>query len=186
MTIGSGAQAQSAARSRVELNGAHWAVGEHGDGSRRLVAVHGWQNEGASWQPLLRRLGGDRYTATVVDLPGCGDSPPVDRPERSSIDVLAADLLELPQVAEGGTVLIGHSLGGAIALEMALRAPEWIDAVVAVAPAATAGMPFLDREQFEALLHPTPQATQALARAAFHRPPAAEVTRVSEGFLTWG
>jgi sigma-B regulation protein RsbQ len=142
-----------------------------GDGAADVLLVHGWQNAGSTWAPLLDRLDGSRHRMTIVDLPGCGASPAPPSPQGATIDAWAQDLLALMvELGLDRPVLVGHSLGGAIGLAATLSAPEALAGLVLVAPASTSGMDFVTDEQFEVLLRPTPQQREALARAAFHRP----------------
>lgn len=86
------------------------------------VWVHGAGLSGSTWDRFTRTLN----EALTPDLPGHGSFPQVHpaRVERF------ADLLEegVPQ----GCVLVGHSLGGMVALELAARHPERIRALVLI------------------------------------------------------
>lgn len=73
-------------------------------------------------------------------------------------------------------VLVGHSLGAAIGIRIALDRPGLLGGLVLVAPSSTRGLDFLSAQQIEVLAHPTSDdELVALARAAFRRPPAPEV-----------
>src|SRR5262245_1119294 len=89
-----------------------WAYDQIGHGPTDVLLVHGWQNDATAWQPLVDRLPADRFRATVVDLPGCGASPPPPNWERSTIEELAADLGEVvDRLRLEAPALVGHSLG---------------------------------------------------------------------------
>ena len=93
-----------------------------------LLLVHGLGGAAANWvvlAPLL--LPGRRLL--VPDLPGHGGSSPL--PAASSLQAYA-DRLALLLEHEGATpaAVVGHSLGGAIALRLAIRRPETVGAVV--------------------------------------------------------
>jgi pimeloyl-ACP methyl ester carboxylesterase len=97
-----------------------------------LVLVHGAGGTHAHWPEALRRLPGRRVLA--VDLPGHGDSPPpgeraVPAYARRVVDLL--DALGIPRAAVGG-----HSMGGAIALTLALDAPERVAGLLLVGTGA--------------------------------------------------
>lgn len=68
----------------------------------------------------------------AVDLPGFGQTPAPDVPLTPA--VLAAPVIELARSLEMPPIVLGISLGGRVALETALAAPEAVRAVVAVAP----------------------------------------------------
>jgi pimeloyl-ACP methyl ester carboxylesterase len=93
-----------------------------------LVLVHGLGGAAANWlvlAPLL--LPGRRLL--VPELPGhCGSSP---LPAAPSLNAFA-DRLALVMEREGFTPapVVGHSLGGAIALRLAIRRPDLVSALV--------------------------------------------------------
>jgi len=72
------------------------------------------------WPPQIRRLPGQRMYA--LDLPGHGKSAGVGR---HLIDDYAKDILEFMKVVKlGAAIIIGHSMGSAIGLTLAIRAPK--------------------------------------------------------------
>lgn len=87
-----------------------------------LLLIHGMGSSGADWEFQVRAL--ERHFRVIVpDLPGSGCSPPFEGDFSISdcADVLWAllDHLQVPQAN-----IAGFSLGGAVALEMALRRPQ--------------------------------------------------------------
>ncbi|MGE5656468.1 MAG: alpha/beta fold hydrolase [Actinomycetota bacterium] len=100
-----------------------------------LVFLHGWLLSRRYWQPLIERLAPD-YQCLCYDLRGFGDSdldPGVKAPtdSRYSPAAYAEDLAILLQKLEISSAwLIGHSLGGAIALWGAQQMPEQVQGVV--------------------------------------------------------
>ncbi len=100
-----------------------------------VVLVHGSLDRGASFAKVLPRLG----TAAVrYDRRGYGRS--VDAGPPASVAEHADDLLEVvDEHAGGAAVVVGHSIGGVVALVAAERRP---DAVLAVG-AYEAPMPWL-------------------------------------------
>jgi pimeloyl-ACP methyl ester carboxylesterase len=93
----------------------------HGIGSRRQV-----------WEPLVAELGGS-LDLVLVDLPGHGDSGPLAPDRRWGVDAYV-DALErfLDELGLERAHLLGNSLGGAAALELARRGRA--RSVVALAP----------------------------------------------------
>jgi len=155
-------------------DGVRIAVTVSGAGPQHLVLVHGFRNAGAVWAPLMRRLP-EHFTAVAPDLPGCGTS---DRPaswERCTVGAYARDVVAIIE-AHGLTrpVLIGHSLGGSIAIRVALDQADLLGGLVLIGPGSTRGLDFLSVEQIEALTRQTDDELKALARAAFRRPPPPE------------
>jgi 2-succinyl-6-hydroxy-2,4-cyclohexadiene-1-carboxylate synthase len=95
-----------------------------------LVLLHGFAGTRRSWQPVAERLGTQRYRPLALDLRGHGDAAHA-RPitfGACSADVLAA--------AAGRFALCGYSLGGRVALHVALAAPERITRLILLATTA--------------------------------------------------
>lgn len=97
-----------------------------------LVLVHGAGGNHLHWPPELRRLPG--ATVYALDLPGHGRS---DGPGRDTIegyaDAVAAFLSTLDVER---AVVVGHSMGGAIAQKLALGSPDWLTGLVLMATGA--------------------------------------------------
>ena len=104
------------------------------------VLLHGAAGSWTTWTPLLRAASGEGAplpNIVAVDLPGWGESPA----PAGGIDI--APLTDaVRQVAEAlgyeRWVVVGHSLGGAIALDVAARFPDRTDAVLLVSPSGGA------------------------------------------------
>ena len=95
------------------------AVTREGDGDVLLVPVHGWtcsRNQWAGQLALMAEFG----EVLAVDLPGHGDSAPTP-PDDASVVGLARVLAQLVEAERRGRplILVGHSMGGAVALEAA-------------------------------------------------------------------
>jgi len=65
----------------------------------------------------------DRYEVVAVDLPGHGASPVTDDPEAYSRDAALRDLDDVLATLDQPVVLVGHSLGGYLALAHAATRP---------------------------------------------------------------
>ncbi|GAB1640871.1 alpha/beta fold hydrolase [Krasilnikovia sp. MM14-A1259] len=102
-------------------------VQQGGDPGPVLLLLHGLGATGdvwGGWPDLLRHRWPGRWIAP--DLPGHGGSAPL---ERYTFDGLAAAVAGLiaPDVP---TVVLGHSLGGVVALELAAQRPAQVRGVV--------------------------------------------------------
>lgn len=138
------------------------------------VLVHGLSDSSACWPGVVEHLAESRLVI-VTDLRGHGDSPLPDGPVtvRAAADDLA---VVVHRVAQRPAALIGHSLGGLVAQDFALRGPALVAALVLEDPAWSAGddtLPTVTRDIRE--LHGTSYA-QLLATVARNHPtwPAAE------------
>jgi pimeloyl-ACP methyl ester carboxylesterase len=97
-----------------------------------LLLIHGAGGQHTHWPPQVRREGLVRILAP--DLPGHGRS---EGPCRSSVAEYAADMLALMDaLGIERFIPAGHSMGGAIALQLALDAPERIAGLVLAASGA--------------------------------------------------
>jgi pimeloyl-ACP methyl ester carboxylesterase len=101
------------------------------------VYVHGLGGSSQNWTDLAGLLAG-RLDGQAVDLPGFGYSDPS---RRYSIPAFADRLISYLEHADRGPVhLVGNSLGGSIAVNVAGRRPDLVRTLTLISPA----MPFLD------------------------------------------
>jgi len=104
-----------------------------GESGPRVVFVHGLFGQGKNWTTIAKGLVGDgtagTHRVTLVDLPNHGHSPWTDRVDYLDMAQLLA--AELEHLAEPVT-LVGHSMGGKVAMQLALRRPELLRALVVV------------------------------------------------------
>jgi 2-succinyl-6-hydroxy-2,4-cyclohexadiene-1-carboxylate synthase len=90
-----------------------------------VVLLHGFTHTGASWNPVVSALG-ERYRALAPDIRGHGaasDRVPV---------TLEAVLDDLTALAPARFTLAGYSMGGRVALHVALALPERVDRLVLI------------------------------------------------------
>lgn len=102
---------------------------EWGDGGRRIFAVHalGAVSSGALFNCAVGPLVEAGWQVTAPDLPGFADSPAL-APEEYDITRMAELMWRV--AGAGPVVLLGHSVGGAIALRMHQLRPDDVDALV--------------------------------------------------------
>ncbi|MFD8521544.1 alpha/beta fold hydrolase [Streptomyces capillispiralis] len=82
-----------------------------------LLVVRQLDRDG--WTPVLDRLARE-HEVVAVDLPGFGDSPPLPAGTTPTVEALAAAVAEwLPRAGLTRPPVVGNSLGGAVALELA-------------------------------------------------------------------
>lgn len=104
-------------------------VVREGDGTPPIVFVHGMGSSSATWAAVMAALR-DRHPVLAVDLLGHGASPvPDDRAEYTR-DRALADLDEVLAELDEPAVMVGHSLGGYLALAHAATRPGVLRALV--------------------------------------------------------
>jgi pimeloyl-ACP methyl ester carboxylesterase len=159
---------------RIQVGEIEMEYEEHGAGGRPFVLVHGFTGSRDDWCEVLPRLA-VRGRTVAPDLRGHGGSSNPGVSAAYSIDRLVADLagfldaLGMPRID-----LLGHSMGGMVALRLTLAQPQRVASLVlmdtAAEPIASGARRFFEasgkiaREQgMEALFQ--------VARAAAERDP---------------
>jgi pimeloyl-ACP methyl ester carboxylesterase len=99
-----------------------------GSAGARVVFVHGLFGQGKNWTTIAKGLAED-HRVTLLDLPNHGHSPWTERVDYVDMAELVA--AELRSFGEPVT-LVGHSMGGKVSLQLALRHPELLRALVVV------------------------------------------------------
>jgi pimeloyl-ACP methyl ester carboxylesterase len=118
-----------------------------GDGTP-VLALHGTFGRGLTFAAVAERLAPD-YRVIAPDLPGHGLTAQRGRQDFGR-DTFVAELADLVEQLElEPVVVIGHSLGGVTAFQLAARRPELVAAVVvedigAVTDASELPQPILD------------------------------------------
>jgi pimeloyl-ACP methyl ester carboxylesterase len=117
----------------IEIDGSPINYADIGEGPP-IVFVHGlggcWQN----WLENMPAMASRGHRAIALDLPGFGASPmpswPISIPGYGRLLGEFRDVLGL-----GACTLVGNSMGGFIAAEVAVGEPEWVDRLVLVSSA---------------------------------------------------
>lgn len=113
---------------------------EAGAGPNVFVLVHGNFASWRWWKQVLHRLP-PGFRAYAPDLRGCGDTAGDGSSVAYGIPQLADDLLEFVEALGLRSFhLVGHSLGGAVALQFALKHPEKVRSLTLAAPAPATGL----------------------------------------------
>ncbi|HWL63165.1 MAG TPA: alpha/beta hydrolase [Steroidobacteraceae bacterium] len=113
---------------RFTIRGTELAVRLAGDrGNPPLLLLHGFPASSRSFRNVIAPLARDCFVI-APDLPGYGESPPIDNPTFAHFAVLL-DVLLL-QLAAGSCHLYLHDYGAAVALHLATRAPQRIRSLI--------------------------------------------------------
>jgi 2-succinyl-6-hydroxy-2,4-cyclohexadiene-1-carboxylate synthase len=107
---------------RIAVNDVHLNVEVRRAGPV-LLLLHGFTGSGATWAPHLEAW--SKFTTIAVDLLGHGRSDCPADPDRYRMEQCVTDLLALlDQLGVQQTAVLGYSMGGRIALHLALHTPE--------------------------------------------------------------
>ncbi len=131
------------------VDGCYYAVWNGGaqPNSIPIVLLHGAGGDHQSWPAEIRRLNGQ--TVLALDLPGHGRSQAVGLQSIAAHAERVAEVLSALNIYQA--VLVGHSMGGAIALEVALRWPAYVAGLGLIATGAALTP---EKEMLEAFTNP--------------------------------
>ena len=139
---------QKAAQERAEMkpfeNSLYWVSGDYamhyridkaaGKEKGKFFLLHGFWMNTMFYDELVEKLNAEGYTVYRVDMPSFGYSTR----ETKGIDyVKPADVIAkmIADLDDGkGFILYGHSMGGSVAMEVALLAPKHVKALILNAP----------------------------------------------------
>lgn len=111
-----------------------------GHGPQDVILVHGWSVSGDVYDNFIAQLDTNKYRVIVPDLRGTGRS---DKPSTGySLDNYQRDVMAV--ALDAGAlrfVLVGHSMGGAIAQKIAAERPLRVKALVLMSPVPASGFP---------------------------------------------
>lgn len=117
-------------------------VHEHGDPEApTVILLHGLSDAGTNFPDLVTRWQDD-WRILAPDMRGHGTSPRFAPEEMAtSGDLMLDDVLALVDAQPVPVVLLGHSMGGALALRAAVARPDRVRAVVLEDPPHATGRP---------------------------------------------
>jgi len=108
---------------------------KHGTG-KPLVLLHGLMESSTMWQDTIAHFKAT-HQIIAVDLPGFGQSGNIS--EIHSMELMATIVSEILTLENISTAsIIGHSMGGYVALAFAENYPEMIDALILLHSTTTA------------------------------------------------
>jgi pimeloyl-ACP methyl ester carboxylesterase len=93
-----------------------------------IVFLHGYPMNKSIWQHFANELQG-HYRVVCLDLPGFGDNPPIDFPLTVG-DMAEAVSKTLESLGIEKCVMVGHSLGGYVALGFGEKYPNKLNGLV--------------------------------------------------------
>lgn len=115
-----------------DASGARLAGERHDGPGATVVALHAGVADRRCWRDMITHLGGGMAVVSY-DRRGYGATPPSSDPFSDLDDLIAVlDELDNPQVW-----LLGNSMGGQLALDLALCAPDRVAGLILLAPAVS-------------------------------------------------
>ncbi len=135
-----------------------------------LVLLHGLSASGTSFTRLLASVRPHFRRVVIPELLGHGDSAHPGRPITPEL-LLAAVTASIEAVVAEPAVVYGNSLGGAVALKIAMKRPDLVRALVLLSPAGA----WLEDAEWRSLVAAFAIADRRAAltflRNLYHRPP---------------
>jgi pimeloyl-ACP methyl ester carboxylesterase len=133
-------------------DGVHIEYRMYGSGDPAVVLVHGWSCDANYWNAQLDDLKA-KYSVVLVDLAGHGAS------EKNRTDWSMANYGEdvaavVRQLPNRQVVLVGHSMGGTVALEATRRIGDRVIGIIAVDSLKSVGQPPLPARQVDLRVAP--------------------------------
>lgn len=142
--------AEGAPRIAIAPDGVHVQYHVYGSGEPTLVFIHGWSCDSNYWRaqvPVFKQ----RYTVVTVDLAGHGgtDGSRTEWTIRNFGQDVATALSTVPSEQ---IILVGHSMGGPVAIEAARKLGKRVVGIIGVDTFNSVGAPAPNQAQIDALL----------------------------------
>ena len=131
-----------------------------------ILLIHGMGSASTAWRLLIPKLR-SHFRVITVDLPGHGKTPFVKGTVMDPIS-LAATVADTVDRVSDGYHIVGNSLGGWVALEMAAHNNERVHSLTALAPAGMWINPFQRRYPATAFLRIFAKSTRPLTPLFLH------------------
>jgi len=132
---------------KLELTNGNYEVYERGEVSARptLLFLHYFAGSSRAWYEVIAQLENSNY-CLALDLRGFGAS--VSFNDAYAVEDYASDVTELAQKLNlTRYILVGHSMGGKVALAVAARQPKELEALLLCAPSPPSPEPMTEAER---------------------------------------
>jgi pimeloyl-ACP methyl ester carboxylesterase len=143
---------EGAARISVAPDGVHVQYRLYGSGDIALVLIHGWSCDSNYWREQIPEFK-KKYTIVAVDLAGHGGTDG-NRANWSMANFGQDVATALSAVPNQKLILVGHSMGGPVAIEAARLLKNRVIGIIGVDTFKTVGLPPPSKAQIDALLKP--------------------------------
>jgi pimeloyl-ACP methyl ester carboxylesterase len=136
----------------TEPDGVHIEYRTYGTGDPAIILIHGWATDANYWNAQVGPLKA-KYTVVAVDLAGHGASS--NNRTAWSMENYGEDVAVVArQLPNQQLILVGHSMGGTIALEAAKRIGDRVIGIIAVDALKSVGLPPTPRGEIEKRVAP--------------------------------
>jgi pimeloyl-ACP methyl ester carboxylesterase len=143
---------EGAARIAIAPDGVHVQYRVYGTGETALVFIHGWSCDSNYWREQIPAFRG-KYTLITVDLAGHGGTD-ANRADWT-IAAFGQDVATaLSAVPNRQIILVGHSMGGPVALEAARLLKGRVVGIIGVDTFKSIGAPKPTQAQVDAIIKP--------------------------------
>ena len=162
-----------------------------GRGPEVIVFVHGYQASARVWRLVQESLDPERFRTIALNNRGAGDSDRTPREDDYRIEAFATDLrAAVDALGLRDFTLVGHSLGGATAVQFALAHQDQLKALVLLNPVPldhrSGSVPVAATEHERAVLASSAAAERASAPEDFLRALDADMARVPAARVAGG
>ncbi len=118
---------------KIQINSEEIAYQEEGSGEKVLLLVHGLSSNLEAWNKNVAALK-EEFSTIAIDLPGYGKS--TKNTNHYSMADYACFINEfIRQKKLKNVSLVGHSMGGQVAIHSVLKHPENVERLILIAPA---------------------------------------------------
>ncbi len=146
-----------------------------GGGEPALVFLHYFAGSSRSWKHVAHALTA-RHRCVTIDLPGFGNTPPLSNFSVQAVaDAIAAFILHSDL---GPYILVGHSMGGKLAMACATGRPSGLEGVILVAPSPPTPEPMEEQERNRLLASHGDRASAEMTLQFITRRPVTEEDKV--------
>ena len=123
----------------TEPDGVHIEYRVYGKGDPAIVLIHGWAADANYWNAQIDPLKA-KYTVVALDLAGHGASTK-SRTDWSMENYGEDVSMVVRAIPNPRVILVGHSMGGTVALEAAARLGDRVIGIIAVDALKSVGLP---------------------------------------------
>jgi pimeloyl-ACP methyl ester carboxylesterase len=145
-----GEPAEGAPRIAIAPDGVHVQYHVYGSGEPTLVFIHGWSCDSNYWReqvPVFKQ----RYSVVTVDLAGHGGTD--GNRSEWTIGHFGQDVATAMSAVPGDQlILVGHSMGGPVAIEAARKLGKRVLGIIGVETFNSVGAPAPNKAQVDAVL----------------------------------